>query len=58
MDHIMELIDIDQFADLNSRDTPVKINLFRRYKDLNSFLLEARPTNLVVVGIHARMFYV
>ena len=52
MDHVMELIDVGQFADL---DAPA-IHLFRRYKHLNEFLSVERPANLVVIGIHARMF--
>jgi hypothetical protein len=55
MDHIMELINLDQFECIDARCE--KIDLFWRYKDLNAFLLDTRPANLVVIGVHARMFY-
>ena len=66
MDHVMELIDLEQFADLTDKfadltdkftdkftDKTMDIHLFWRYKDLNEFLLSEK--NLVVIGVHACM---
>jgi hypothetical protein len=55
MDLVMELIDLDQFADLPDA---IEIHLFRRYSHLNSYLAKTRPANLVMLGIHSRMFIV
>ena len=55
MDHVMEFIDREQFADLVANTDITDIHLFRRYTHMNEFLKEC--SNLVMIGVHARMFY-